>query len=436
MSDGNDDENILRSLNEGDPEPEKAEEKPKKKKKEEQPKVQVAEVKSKPMPSIDPNQEFIAILKGMGVKEGKAELISDVFFKGDINDPAWLDRSLVLGDLSTKHRELVITSYYGATPEELGVELLPQNKAKMAQKAAGGQNAEVTGTLPLDIQKLNAEVLRNKFQALQNKQLLREFDRIEREERAELAEREKKNSPAPKKVIQRPMVSREGQIIKAEDGTPVMERIVMEGDGAVSGGGGLDGIVTVLLAKLLDDKKPTVAPVDPNVKPTWALDMERKMDLQKADDDKRRLEDEVKKEKEKREDLEKEYKKELDRVEAQHQRDIDRQREDTKGQLQHLSDRFDDERKHREEMDNIQSTYGGKFEELKKELDRTQKDIKTAVVSEVTKTGSKVIDRVTQTADSIITPLAEAYTEGMRLQYKVATTKIPDTNENELKQLI
>lgn len=441
-----DDQRLLDSINAGE-KPVK-EEKLLINKKKEEPKVvpEKQEPKPKETPkeepkgALDPTEDFVKMLESVGIKRPKAELVTDIFFKGDINDPAYLDKSLVLADLGMKQRELVITAYYGASPEELGMELLPQTKAKqLAMMDKVGSGASVGNeSPPMELQKVQAEMLRNKFQLLQNRQLMNEFRRMEEEDA-------KSRAPVavPKKVVTKPLIDAKGEIVM-KDGVPVMERIVYEGDGFTGGGNSSDSIMPILLANLLKDKDKPVAPVvDPNVKPSWAVDMERKIDQQKSDEDKRRLEDELKHEKEKKEEVEKEYKKELERVEQQHQKDIERLREDMKTQLEVQNQRFEDDKRHRAELDEIQGAYGTQLSEIKKELDSTRKDIKSTVVGEAVKSTSTIIKSATQTTEEALKPIAETASEMMKVQIKAMqkaagidiTKQVPGTTEEELAAL-
>lgn len=435
-----DDQKLLESINEG------GKDKPKKKEKESE---VVAEKEEKQQEQkkddqkrkesagvLDPTDDFVKMLESVGIKRPKAEIVADIFFRGDINDPAYLDKSLVLADLGVKQRELVITAYYGSTPEELGIELMPQTKARQQAKVAASvgepSNEDLEG---MDLGKVHADMLRSRLRLLTNKQIMNEIRRMDDEDTNRSRPKE-----LPKKVVSRPLISKEGEIV-VKDGVPVMERIVYEGDGFSGSNSSSDTIMPILLAKILEKDKTPV--IDPNVKPSWAVDMERKIDQQKADEEKRRLEDELKHEKEKREELEKEYKKELDRVAEQHQRDIERLREDTNKQIELQNQRFEDDKKHREELDATAGAYGQKLDEIKKELDLTRKDIKSTVVGEAVKSTSTILKSATQTTEEVIKPIAETATELWKAQVKIMqknagidpTKTIPNTTEEELQAL-
>jgi hypothetical protein len=386
--------------------------------------------------SLDPREEFIGVLKSMGLKKG-VNVIADVFFSGDVGNPSHLDSTLVLGGLSPPQRRLIITRYYGESPEQLGIELMSSNKGSGSGSTSSGSMGQD------DLRMTAAQMMKERLHAAQTKAMIRELDEIDKPKKEE-------EKPKPKKVIERPLISRDGEFIM-KDGVPVMERIITEGSDNVSSG---DGSLTnlIMLMKLMESKKEVA--VNPNEKPSWAVELENSIKVNKAEEEKRRLEDELKREREKREDRERELKrelyleresnrKEIERQKSEHEKEINRQKQDIDYKLTSLKDSFDSEIKHRDTIDSIRDAYGERYEELKKEIDLTKKDIKSAVASEMTKTGSKMIDRMSQTADGVIQPMAEVVKEMygtqidmMRKQANLPSRGVPDTNEEELKKLV
>ena len=83
---------------------------------------------------LDPREEFIGILSDIGIKRGVG-VITDVFFNGEISDPEYLDKCLALGGIAVPQRRLIITRYFGVSPEDLGIEMI-----STAQSRKGGKS--------------------------------------------------------------------------------------------------------------------------------------------------------------------------------------------------------------------------------------------------------------------------------------------------------
>ena len=378
--------------------------------------------------NLDPKEEFVAILKSMGIKRG-VQVVADVFFSGDVSNPKYLDETLVLGGISLPQRRLIISRYFGQSPEQLGVELYTA-KSNLAS-APKEEDINVTA----------AQLMKQRLMAAQNRAMIKELEKIDSPEPVEPKQK--------KKVVERPMISKDGEFIM-KDGVPVVERVIMEGDFPQSD----NTMSTMLMMMKFFEKKNEAPVVNPNEKPTWAIELENTIKVNKAEEEKRRLEDELKREIEKREEKEDEMKKELEREKeanrkelgrqkAEHERELTKQKDEIDFRLRSLKESFDNEIKHRDSIDSIKDAYGERFDEMKKEIDLTKKDIKSAVASEMTKTGSKVIDRMTQTADGVIQPMAEVMKDMystqidmMRKQQGLPAKGIPDTNEEELKRLV
>lgn len=381
--------------------------------------------------NLDPKEEFLAILKSMGIKRG-VQVLADVFFSGDVNNPQHLDGTLVLGGVSLPQRRLIISRYFGQSPEQLGVELFTSSKSLNAVPVVKDEQQDMNVTA--------AQMMKQRLMAAQNRAMIKELEKLDKTE-PEVKQK--------KKVIERPLISRDGEFVM-KDGVPVVERVIMEGDYPQTD----NSMTTMLMMMKMMESKKEAPVVNPNEKPSWAIELENTIKVNKAEEEKRRLEDELKREIEKREDREAELKKELERekevsrkelekLKDEHEREIDKQKQEIDYRLNTLKDSFDSEIKHRDTIDSIRDAYGERFDELKKEIDLTKKDIKSAVASEMTKTGSKMLDRMSQTADGVIQPMAEVVKEMygtqidmMRKQANLPGRGIPDSSEEELKKLV
>ncbi|MCZ7404259.1 MAG: hypothetical protein O8C67_04920 [Candidatus Methanoperedens sp.] len=381
--------------------------------------------------NLDPKEEFLAILKSMGIKRG-VQVLADVFFSGDVNNPQHLDGTLVLGGVSLPQRRLIISRYFGQSPEQLGVELFTSAKSLNAVPIVKDEQQDMNVTA--------AQMMKQRLMAAQNRAMIKELEKLDKTE---------PEVKPKKRVTERPLISRDGEVVM-KDGIPVIERIITEGDYPQPDNSMANMLV---LMKMMESKKE-VAVANPNEKPSWAIELENTIKVNKAEEEKRRLEDELKREIEKREERETELKKDIEkekeqsrrdieRLKEDHEREIDRQKQEIDYRLSSLKDSFDSEIKHRDTIDSIRDAYGERFDELKKDLDLTKKDIKSAVASEMTKTGSKMLDRMSQTADGVIQPMAEVVKEMygtqidmMRKQANLPSRGVPDTNEEELKKLV
>ena len=69
---------------------------------------------------FDPEDEFMAILKYLGLKN-KIKSITAMFYGGDIDSPAWMNRCLKLAGVDKAKRRLAIATKFGKVPPSLGL---------------------------------------------------------------------------------------------------------------------------------------------------------------------------------------------------------------------------------------------------------------------------------------------------------------------------
>ena len=69
---------------------------------------------------FDPEDEFMAILKDLGLKN-KIKSITAMFYGGDIDSPAWMNRCLKLAGVDKAKRRLAIATKFGKVPPSLGL---------------------------------------------------------------------------------------------------------------------------------------------------------------------------------------------------------------------------------------------------------------------------------------------------------------------------
>jgi hypothetical protein len=391
-------------------------------KKEKQEKVAVKQ--SNQTDKLDPREEFISILSDIGIKRGVG-VITDVFFNGEISDPEYLDKCLSLGGIAVPQRRLIITRYFGQSPEDLGVEMITTAQSRKGGKGQGqndvGEDIGVTAT----------KMMKDRLQAAQTKALINQLEGYDDDSKKEL----------PQKTIERPLIDADTGEFIVKDGKPVMERITtIGGESATSS----DPMTTMLaMANILGKKG------DSNDRPQWAVELQNQV---VTSNDKRRLEDDLRRERDKREDEEKEHRREMERMKDDMAREISHIKDGHIDEMKRISDEmtfritnvkdnFEAEVRHRDEMDGIKEIYGGEFGKLRDEIDMMNKDVKSAVVGEAVKTGSKVVGKSTDTLDTVIGGAADVLKDMYKAQIStmrgnVQNAGMPNTTEDELKELL
>ena len=417
------DEELLNTINEGSGTTSEGEKKPKKKK-EERGSVEPSNAADR----LDPRDEFIAILNDIGIKRGVG-VITDVFFNGDISSPVYLDEILALGGIAIPQRKLIITRYFGQSPEDMGVEMVTTKQAKQ------GANRSKDDNRNSDIGITATEMLKERMQTAQTMAMLKQFDKMN----------DDGDKGLPQKTVERPLIDTETGDFVVRDGKPVMERITTIGEVGSSS----DPMTMALAMVNMMGKKS-----DSNDRPSWAVDLQNSVVTSQAENEKRRLEDELRRERDKREDEEKEHKREMERiredttremshVKDNHVEEMKRISDEMLFRMDNIKDNFGAEIRHREEMDTLKEVYGGEFGKLRDELDVMNKDIKSAVVGEAVKTGSKVVGKSTETLDTVIGGAADVLKDLYKAQIEAARGNVggagismPDTTEDELKKLM
>ncbi len=378
---------------------------------------------------LDPRDEFIAILNDIGIRRGVG-VITDVFFSGDISNPDYLDECLALGGIAIPQRKLIITRYYGQSPEDLGVEMISTSQSRKGARGSGHKVSED------DIGITATEMLKERMKMAQTKEMIRQLDNMGDDGRKEL----------PQKIVERPLIDNETGEFIVKDGKTVMERITTVGGEAAPTS---DPMTMALAMVNLLGKKG-----DSDDRPSWAVELQNSVVTSQAENEKRRLEDELRRERDKRGDEEKEHKRDMERMKEDtarevshikdtHVEEMKRISDELTFRMENIKDNFSAELRHREEMDTIKEIYGGEFGKLRDELDVMHKDVKSAVVGEAVKAGSSVVNKSTDTIDTVIGGAADvlkdmykAQIESMRGNVMGKGMSVPETTEDELKKLI
>lgn len=402
-------------------------------------------LKSEEVAFETPQDRFRKIMKDQGYRHG-VENTTDFFFRGDTNSPEWLEYTLKLGNIPPKNRELIISTYYGKSIEELGVKIeVTSNKgaaAKLEEKPKASEETDIGKMADDEIK----DMIKNEkyMTSLAQIRAMRDEadDRRNRIQKAQQPQPPAQTTTAMRQ-IQRPLMLPSGDIAKNKDGSTVYETLLEPIPSSGASGGSSD-LVTALVLKMLDTKNQPSTESSETVKALQA--MSAKVDTIQSQNEIQRKEDEIKRITEKAEKEREEAKKDRERQEEGFKERLDRMEKERIRDLQELKERFQETIKHKEELDNViggvQQTHKKEMDEIKKRLEHAQTSIERTVVAKGTETADKMTTKVGDIAESIIKPMAEVmkdhYTTVIDQQRKALglpelKTTIPKVNDRELE---
>lgn len=381
------------------------------------------------MDKLDPREAFLEILGQMGLKRG-VEIITDVFFTGNIDDPAWLDSTLILANVNKKQREMLITRYYGASPHDLGVIL--------------GDNSNATKKIQDDTIDSNdfdaSKMLKEQYKTAQNMQMIKHLQQMNAPE-----------TPAPvNEVIEEvPLFDSTGKpIIDPTTEKQAYKRIVSRGVEVNKQDNSFQSAMA-MMQLMKDDAKPdsnsnmhemmTVfsAKFD-TLRHEQSLDS-AKQDLQRERD---KFEEASKRHVDDLRRAEDKYNSDLTRVQETNAREVDAVAKSMGDKLESLQTGYARDIQHREDMDNIQGMFGNKIKTLEDDLSAKAGNIKDTVVKELLKQGSVVTNQATTTVGAFVDPMAkimqQMYATSLNQMNPDAQQQgqIPNTTNSELQELI
>lgn len=354
-------------------------------------KESVDQVKDPDMPISDmmatPQERFMSMLRDMGIRKGR-ETVTNLFFGGDIDDPLWLDNALKSNGISVANRGMIISAYYGETLDDLGIVLSPDKKNKKKQSAQRDDDEESDDEMK-EIEKMRRDMWSDKKRKLALLQLESEMKKAG----DELGATDTSNNVM--KTIRRPVFV-DGQPVVDGGGNIVMESVTEPV--VSSGNSGMESVMTVLLTNLLNNKGG-----DSEVKAI--------VNEMKAENERARHETELQRKEDKIEQTEMRHLDELKRTHDDFKRELQHEREANLRNLEQLNSKFDNELRHRDDMDNIvgslQATNKQKQEELEKRINTMSSDIKSTIVSKGTEIADNVTSKTGDLISEVVTPMAK-----------------------------
>lgn len=424
-----------------------------KEKKQQAPTETKTKVKPEEVAFETPIDHFRKLMLDMGYRIG-VDTMGKVFFGGDTNNPGWLDEVLKLSNIPAKNRKLIITSYYGKTPEELGIKVEPtyggaktdkdREREKLIDELKKDEDKDDVAKFAEDEMK---ELLKREktLTALANLRAMRE----EAEKKSASNNNQNQQQQVMNRKVTRPVIGADGKIVNDKAGGILYETViepVFQGSQQQSGGGDILSIVAAIKALTSDGDKKT--PLADELKDYFnRMDqrinsMEKANELRMQEERMSRLEDEIKRKDE-------DYKRELQRKEDEYNRRISEQEKERVRDLESLEKRFTETINHRKELDDligaVSSNHKKEMDELKKRLEHAQTSIERTVVSKGTDTVDKLTTKMADVAESVVKPMASVLkdhyalaidTQRQQLGLPTLDKSIPQVADDELSKFI
>jgi len=386
---------------------------------------------------FDPEELFKQILADAGLKRG-VKAISESFFNGDIDDPTWLHYILMEAGIGKKHRNLILMSYYGQPPAELGINDDISKSPHYRQSFNGKRNAdendesinfdkELRKAEMANLESVKREVAMKKMRK-ESKYLDKELDNID-----------KKDEPAeaPKtRVVHRPLFDDEGNVRKDNGGRVIAERVIEP----IPEGGSVNDpfMMMTTMMQMMDKRSPSETTHDPEIAEMKHmisdLVIQQKEASHKSELDRLRTEKET---------ADRTYSDNLRRVENDARDRMDREHAEHMRQLEEMKRTFDDKLEQRDQMGQVMGAYEQKLEAMKELMREHQSTVKDTVVGQASKTADKMTSQVGNVLESAVEPLSEMmkqqYQTNLQLfrqQHGLSGSAIPTTSEKELAEYI
>ena len=167
----------------------------------------------------DPQLEFKAILRDMGLKN-KIESITKMFYAGNIDDPIHLDNCLKTAGIDAARRRLAVASYYGYVPDEL--------KAESEQVDGDEDNSKKSKKSKSDVDPIKdayAQIKQKKAEKLLEMTADMEIEELEAKIEKKRERMDSKDSNTKSEIVRIPATDTDGNILKDEKGSPVIMEI-------------------------------------------------------------------------------------------------------------------------------------------------------------------------------------------------------------------
>lgn len=399
-----------------------------------------------------PQDRFKKTLVDLGFSKG-SNTITDVFFQGDIDSPAYLDSVLKVSGIPARNRSMILTSWYGKTPEELGIKIEPTNISSTTQVVANLEQKKIEDQKVLDEfdpSKLAAADLRDMMNREKTAAAMAQITatRLEAEERANAVKLRSNPPPAPVaqqvyRQIRKPIFNKEGGLVLDTAGQPIFETIsepVFQGESHNSGGIDMVSMLGLIKSMGNDNKNQD------NPAITTLMTEIKNQNANRALDEKN---NEIKRLIDKMEAAEREHKSEKDRIEDKLQEKLDRVLADNAKNLESLKERFMESIQHQKDIDQIAGSLSERhkkeMDEIKKQLTNSQSSIEKTIIAKATDTSNDVVRSITDITKSVVEPMAGVMKDhySTMIDQSRAANGLPplnktiqDVSEEELKNFI
>jgi len=383
---------------------------------------------------LDPASEFKAILKDVGIRRG-IDTITETWLGGDIDSPKWTDTVLKVGGIPAARRKLVLMRIFGMTEDqikELNIASEKDDKETVIKiKETDKTDEDDLENVVKELDKEHVKSLKRQMLEARLMQQMMEYKKALKE----LNKDDTKTQPMHRTKLV-PVLNENGEILKDEQGNPVYQKVIEPVD--PSNASALDPvtIMTLMTSMMKQQQQPPQTNSElQEIKEAVMRQMETIKELQHKTelDNLRQAYEKLREEKER----------ELDRLEREYNRRLEEEKNERLRDLTQLKESFERQIQMREQIDKVAGYYNKQLEELKEEIRNRDKDLRSAIVGEITKTASKTTERAADTIDGIVTPLAsvmkdmyKTQIDMMRRQAGINPIDVPETSEEELRELI
>lgn len=370
-----------------------------------------------------PQDRFRKIVQDSGFKTG-VENLTSFFFRGDTDSPEWLDYTLKMGNIPAKNREIIISTYYGKTIEDLGIkiETISLKSKTPEEKKAELDKAIVLQSSDTDLDKLINDETKSQISALKIEAAIEVINARKAKARAEQEDieerRKQRNNPPATTVmmrqIQRPVIVN-GAPLLSKEGAIIYETVNEPVPTGQNSGDNMAGLAAILAA-VMPRINPSSSGDSDTAKAIAAMNQQiegirKSTELQAKEDEIKRLNDRLDREKE-------DAKKDLQREKDSMKEKLDKIEENRLRDLQDLKERFKESIEHKRELDDIVGQISGahkkEIDGLKQKLEHTSTNLEKIIVSKSTETLDSMTKKVGNIAEDVIKPMAEVMKDHYR----------------------
>lgn len=380
---------------------------------------------------LDPRDEFLNILKQMGITRG-IEVVADVFLNGNIDDASWLDSTLLLANINKKNRELILTRYYGQPFDELGVKLRDNIKGNVKHSSDSSDTGE------FDV----SQMMKEQFKSAKDMQMMNQLIDMNK-----AMNKSSDASPVNEYVEEIPLFNTDGSpTIDSTTGLQAVKRIISKGQSAQRPDSSMQMMSAMFQNMLTQNNKSGDSSAKEmmlefsnkftelqasQVAESNRLELLRAQD--RFDEERRRNQDDVRR-------LEDKHKEDLQRAKDDNDKNLDNLAKSMNDKIESVQESYKRDLDHREMIDEVQSMFGKKITDLEADLNRTSTDIKSTVIKEGLKQSNQIVNQANSTIGAFVTPMADImknmYANSMnQMQQTVAQSEVPDTTNEELQEL-